>query len=339
MPDALVIPSGIHLIKLPILLMSDTGTLETQRKGESVESAKFHRRKLIRKIVLSLQPDILIIEMFPFGRKQFADEIIDLINIANAHLSMAGHDRSRTTVVASIRDILVSRPNNQNIFDQRAVTWLNQYFDALLIHSDPDLISLAETFTAYSQIEIPIHYTGFVSSSSRNKPNKRELLAVVSAGGGRVGEALVRTAMKAATQLKEVLGLRTIIIAGPNSAISDFHSSGSYELVQFVDDFASLLTQATLSISQCGYNTATDVLASDVAAVFVPYETPKEDEQQRRADLLSARNRAICIRPGELTSERLVAAARQALELPSSMAVNLNGVTNTVQILEHYYGR
>ena len=37
------------------------------------------------------------------------------------------------------------------------------------------------------------------------------------------------------------------------------------------------------SVSQCGYNTALEVLRTRVPALVVPYATPEEDEQTRRA--------------------------------------------------------
>ena len=40
---------------------------------------------------------------------------------------------------------------------------------------------------------------------------------------------------------------------------------------------------ARASISQCGYNTALDLLRTRVPALVVPYATPEEDEQTRRA--------------------------------------------------------
>ena len=44
--------------------------------------------------------------------------------------------------------------------------------------------------------------------------------------------------------------------------------------------------QASVSVSQCGYNTALDVLVAQVPAIMVPYAPPGENEQRRRADTL-----------------------------------------------------
>ena len=55
------------------------------------------------------------------------------------------------------------------------------------------------------------------------------------------------------------------------------------ELLRSVPDLAAELSQARASISQCGYNTALDLVRTGVPALVVPYATPEEDEQTRRA--------------------------------------------------------
>jgi predicted glycosyltransferase len=55
------------------------------------------------------------------------------------------------------------------------------------------------------------------------------------------------------------------------------------ELIRSVPDLAAELSTARASISQCGYNTALDVLRTHVPALVIPYATPEEDEQTRRA--------------------------------------------------------
>ena len=60
------------------------------------------------------------------------------------------------------------------------------------------------------------------------------------------------------------------------------------ELLRSVPDLAHELSRARASISQCGYNTALDLLRTHVPALVVPYATPEEDEQTRRARRLES---------------------------------------------------
>ena len=78
------------------------------------------------------------------------------------------------------------------------------------------------------------------------------------------------------------------------------------ELVRTVPDLGAELRAAAASVSQCGYNTALELLRSRVPALVVPYATPEEDEQRRRARRL-ARLGACGSRPGLLDPRTLAA--------------------------------
>jgi predicted glycosyltransferase len=82
-------------------------------------------------------------------------------------------------------------------------------------------------------------------------------------------------------------------IAGPLMPQADYDAlqrivPPNVELKRSVPDLAHELGQARASISQCGYNTALDLLRARVPALVVPYATPEEDEQTRRAQRLAA---------------------------------------------------
>jgi predicted glycosyltransferase len=103
---------------------------------------------------------------------------------------------------------------------------------------------------------------------------------VVSAGGGRVGEALFRAAIAQAPE-----GVRLRVITGPLFP-KDVRLPEGAEIVRAVPDLAAELRTAAASVSQCGYNTALDIVRSRVPALVVPYAAPEEDEQTRRAHRL-----------------------------------------------------
>ena len=73
-------------------------------------------------------------------------------------------------------------------------------------------------------------------------------------------------------------------IAGPLMPEEDFARSQraprNVELIRSVPDLAQELRHAAASISQCGYNTALDLVRTRVPALVVPYATPEEDEQE-----------------------------------------------------------
>ncbi len=84
------------------------------------------------------------------------------------------------------------------------------------------------------------------------------------------------------------------------------------EVVAAVPDLVPELAAASVSVSQCGYNTALEVVGAGVPAVVVPYGEGREDEQQRRADALAARGAVTVLPAAGLEPARLAAAIRTA---------------------------
>ena len=93
--------------------------------------------------------------MFPFGRKRFARELLPLLEANRARMRPA-------ITLCSVRDILVEK-EDQAKFESKVLKWLNPYFDGVLVHSDPELIRLDETFSRVRDIACPIWYTGYVA--------------------------------------------------------------------------------------------------------------------------------------------------------------------------------
>jgi predicted glycosyltransferase len=99
-------------------------------------------------------------------------------------------------------------------------------------------------------------------------------------------------------------------------------------------DFPGLLKRARLSVSQCGYNTAVDVLSAGCAAVFVPFARGAETEQTQRAEALAARGLAAVVAEESLTPERLAAGIDAALVPPKpAMTLDRNGARISADIL------
>ena len=82
---------------------------------------------------------VVVVELFPFGRRRFADELVPLLEEALAAAP-------RPLVVSSVRDILVGRGPDQQAHDTISCVLANRYLDAVLVHSDPRFARLEESF-------------------------------------------------------------------------------------------------------------------------------------------------------------------------------------------------
>ncbi|MEZ5419016.1 MAG: glycosyltransferase [Vicinamibacterales bacterium] len=164
---------------------------------------------------------------------------------------------------------------------------------------------------------------------------------VVSAGGGQVGEPLYRAAVAAHDLNWPALALPTTIVAGPFAppgVVADLQAAAARRdgltIVPHVPNLGPLLMGARASVSQCGYNTALDLLRTAVPALVVPYAEGRENEQTRRAERLADRQLLRMLPAADLDGARLAAAIRELLHFsPSGAALQMNGAQATLDLL------
>jgi predicted glycosyltransferase len=84
LPDGIAVPDGVECIDLPPLGMDDGHTVVSRDAAFDVQAAREQRKRLIGKAVASTKPAVLLVELFPFGRKKFANEILPMIRAVRA---------------------------------------------------------------------------------------------------------------------------------------------------------------------------------------------------------------------------------------------------------------
>ncbi len=122
------------------------------------EAWKADRTARLLAIEEEVRPDIVLIELYPFGRRQMRFEIEPLIEAAHARPT------PRPLVVSSVRDILVE-PGKPERIDEM-VDRVRRFFDLVLIHGDPEFISFEETFPRMGEIADVTRYTGYVADQA-----------------------------------------------------------------------------------------------------------------------------------------------------------------------------
>jgi predicted glycosyltransferase len=141
---------------------------------------------------------------------------------------------------------------------------------------------------------------------------------VVSVGGGAVGAPLLKAAI--AARPKTALAERTWrLLMGENLPAQEraFPREQGIIVEPARPDFTTLLRNATLSISQAGYNTTIETLCCADRAVLVPFATERETEQSDRAQALSERGMVAVVPPDTLSAQSLAEAVGRALAGPS----------------------
>ncbi len=329
LPEGIGVPEGVTCIDLPPLGMDDGHTLVSRDSGFDVVAAQAQRRHMVNDAVSRIQPHLLVVELFPFGRKKFTNEILPMIRAAR---------RLGAKVVCSLRDILVDGRPDQQHHDDRARWLADRYFDGIVVHSDPAFARLQDSFKPRKALRTPVWHSGFVVPQ-RNwaaMPVRADHL-LVSAGGGIVGDALFRAAIDA--HVRTQLPMR--IVAGPFlpepqwQALQALASSRpGLTLLRQVPDLATEMRSARASISQCGYNTALDLVVAEVPALVVPYTTQTENEQQQRAHRLAAQGAVLCLEAERLDGAALAVGIQQLMHFtPRPAVLALDGAVRSADIL------
>jgi predicted glycosyltransferase len=314
MPIGGRMPAGVRTVQLPPVRVSDA-SFTPLRDGEfnPVDDAfRARRRDLLLEAYDVARPDAVVFETFPFGRRSLRFELFPLLERIDA-------TRPRPLVIGSIREILQIQQKPER--EREMLDWAARWFDAIFVHGDPRFARFEDTFTFADELEPPVHYTGFVfSDGSRPRDvdvhgSGREEV-VVSAGGGGVGIELLAAAL--AAQPHSRFRDRTWrVLAGPNIPDAGMARlrglAGPRAVVERSRvDFASLLGRAFVSISQAGYNTTLDVLASGARPVVVPFTGNGETEQRARGERLRAFDLAVVVDDRTLTPEGLARAVDDA---------------------------
>ncbi|MCA0871186.1 glycosyltransferase [Seohaeicola saemankumensis] len=285
MPVPQLDSSGLSLLQLPPLRSDGTDfTRLLEADGALADDGYRNRRiQMQRDALRAANPDVLITELFPFGRRNLSDEFLVLLETAQ--------DLPRKPVVlCSIRDILA--PPSKPAKATRADEIIAAHYAAVLVHSDPRATTLERSWPVSDMLRDRLRYTGYVAPPAPgphpDRAGSGEVL--VSAGGGDVGTPLFRAAVEAAALVPD-LNWR-LLIGGRDALrrIADLRPAncpGNLILEPARPDFRQMLTHAAVSVSMCGYNTALDLLQAGPPAVLVPFDAGNEVEQGLRAQSLT----------------------------------------------------
>jgi predicted glycosyltransferase len=284
-----------------------TSGLLTARKDALVSA--FHR----------FEPDCVITETFPFGRRLVQAEVLALID--------AAHGRARRPkLVSSVRDVL-QRPRKSERASAMVDLALSQY-DAVLVHGDPQVIPADASFPEMQRANHLLRYTGYIGQRFDRSPVTRSEV-IISAGGGAVGDTLIRVAA-AARKLTMLADRPWTVVTGPLSQ-SDLGEHDGITFVRSIPNLSRRIAGAALSVSQAGYNTVVETLSGQTPAVLVPFETEREREQVTRAQYLAEKGLVSLVRARLLSPLSLAHAIdeRYRAGMPPH-SLNLDGMSGTV---------
>ena len=337
------LPKHVSVVRLPGLQMDrEFKGLFSSDKSASLDQIKKKRQKKLLAVIQKERPDIFFLELYPFGRQAFRFELDPVLQ------AIRSNRPARCGVISSVRDILVEKEKPKH--ERRALERLNAFFDAVLVHSDPSLVTLKETFYRFDEIRIPVIHTGYIAQkpldNARNRIRKQlgigqdDIMIVASAGGGSVGKPILESAIQAFRHLKVDGTPYLYVYTGPYMSEYEFaylkglEKNKRIQIEKFTSDFLSYLAAADLSISMAGYNTTMNVLATAVPALVWPFGANRE--QRLRAERLADQGALKLINDQDLNPDDLAGIMEQTLTRVDSrkIDIDLDGAVYTARWLE-----
>ena len=334
---------GVQFVQLPPASAADLSfKVLLDGNGRQIDADwKRRRSDALLAAWRAAQPHVLVLELFPFGRRQMRFELLPLLEAATGAARRPSSGAARRPAIAcSVRDVLGSRKSAQR--QQETLLLVERYFDRVLVHGDPGVIAFERTFPDAHCIAARIEYTGYVVDAARPaRGNAGRGEVIVSAGGGAVGAGLLAAAIRA----KSRTALRSRIwrvLAGNNLPQRDYRklarlaaAEPGIELERSRADFATLLANCELAISQAGYNTLIETIGAGARAVLVPFSGGHETEQTLRARCFAERGVLVLVEENALAPETLAAAVDRAARKPRPPpgAVNLDGARRSAALL------
>jgi predicted glycosyltransferase len=333
-------PAAVQLIQLPAIQTDeDFGALENCGSVHTLQEIQDLRREKLVRLFDDVRPDALVIELFPFGRKHFAFELMPLLERVRSR-------RPETLVACSVRDILVEKADRVK-HEERVCGIINGFFDLILVHGDPRLVRLEETFHRVEDLDCDIRYTGFVQQDISVTPTEPVettgpvIVASIGSGRYREGQLLLEQTIRAATLLQEQIPHRFHLFAGPfipEAVYADLRRLGrnvqNVEIETYSPHFAEHLKRAALSISMGGYNTIMNLLAAGVPGLVYPYTASDDREQHIRGAKLERLGVIELLHPSMLTPLQLAGKILGMLAKQSArIAFDMDGASQTASIL------
>ncbi len=342
-PVDLPLPANVRRLQLPAVRMLADKQLVAD-DGRKLGDIWAERIERLHALFQAECPDVFLVELYPLGRTAFGRELDPLL--ASIHSGRL----PRCRVYCSVRDILVAKRDPQ-AYEARVARRLNRWFDALLVHADPDLIRLDATFSTMEAIEIPVVYTGYVARLDgqgapvretfrrKNGLPLNEKLIVVSAGGGQSGYPLMAAMLGAQRELASRIKIRMVLFTGPylpaNQREALLAEAGDGVLIRrFATDLTGWLSAADLSVSMGGYNTCMDLITAGVPALIWPFDGDRE--QPLRADRLADRGLVSVLSSQDLAPSRLAERIQAMWEKADKTAarIDLKGAARTARYIE-----
>jgi predicted glycosyltransferase len=332
------LPPDADYLKLPSAVKVGAGRYEARSLSLPFGALRDLRRDVLLGAALHFRPRLLLVDNVPGGLE---GELRPALN----RLKQAG-----CRLVLGLRDIVDEAPRVRSSWaDDGSYELLDEVYDRILVYGDRDIYDPVAAYGFSPRAAEKTRFVGYLGreGARRGRAEVRAALdldgaglAVVMAGGGQDGYALVRSMLAALRLRRNGSSFECVLLGGPlmpsehRRELAALAHECSVRYLDFVDDVTSYVAAADLVVSMGGYNSVCELLSLRKRALIVPRVEPRR-EQLIRARLLSSRGFVRMLHPAELEPRRLLDEIDQLLDLrPEPPRMPMDGLPGAARAVD-----
>ncbi len=289
-----LLPSGMDVVKLPAFTNYDNVAGWGTRGRTAMEAGPLFRLRaeMAEVFLRHYAPDVFLVNHLPKGAE---DELVPALT------STRGDGGRR---VLTLRGVLFdAEKTNREYFSEDSARWIDRHFDAIHVHTHPEVFRLDDHYAVPDYLQGRIRYTGYLVDEFRlGKDAARaelgvddgERLVLASMGGGQ-GAMPLWTALIDALAERSAEFDRVRVVTGPYLEAADAAALREraerlpwLEIVSYEPSMMTWMAAADLFVGAAGANMLSEVLAVGCNSVVVPRQV-RESEQRIHARLLTDR--------------------------------------------------
>lgn len=279
----LTLPDHIQHVHIPGLLSNTLFTeLHPEDESCSLEKTWSKRKNILSDLLFQNSFDLIVTEVFPFGRGQFRKEILHILELNK-------YKKYPAKIACSLRDINILM-HNPNFDPKRMASYANLYYSKILVHADSRFSHFQNFFPIEAGLLKPVIYTGYITDTTKLTRTINQIPKIVlSIGGGQIVTDLLNIGIEASINLFKSCVHELDIFCGPyiNSEIQRHLES----LIKHIDHiclykFDQYLNQKwnqyDLSLNLGGYNTILELMGAGIPSIVYPFNVNHEQESRLR---------------------------------------------------------
>jgi predicted glycosyltransferase len=301
---------------------------------------KKRKKKLFSLMDFSKPYDFIITEQIPLTKLIFLNETYSILQAAkevNPNVAFISSQKGATPCNSSQGETLpftIEQNGEDSDISRYRLKQIQSYYDKILVHCDPQITRLEETFRYCDEIREKIEYTGYISPKSKKYPpsDQRKKMILVTTGAGSKGGSLIEVLMKVISQISDY---NFIFIQDPMmqakiiqllNKVNAEHEN--MKVVDFLDNFDEKLRQCSLAITLAGSTLINIYLTGTPALV---YRELCDGGQQVLGKRFADQGIIRLVEEEDLSPEKLKNLILETIKHPPkpNITLNVSGVENT----------